>query len=303
MKEKAASLFKESQESICKALENCDGSGEKFSTDMWERTDQSTSYGGWGETKVFSKGNVFEHGAVNFSKVEGTMPARLAKNVINKDKDVEFFATGTSLIIHPFSPLVPTVHANFRFLQVDGQKWFGGGADLTPFYVFDEDAVFFHTQWKNTCDKYGRDYYNSFKKQCDQYFYLAHRQEARGIGGIFYDYLGQGKTDKEFEDLFPFITELCSTFIKAYIPIVDKRKNLEFTNNQKKFQLLRRGRYVEFNLIYDKGTKFGLETNGRTESILASLPPEVNWQYCYTPEDGSEEARLIEILKNPRDWV
>jgi coproporphyrinogen III oxidase len=237
--------------------------------------------------------------------------------------EADFFACGLSLVIHPKSPMVPTVHANWRYFEMYpyensspsgrfGGAWFGGGQDLTPYYLFEEDAIHFHQTCKTACDKHNPEFYPKYKKQCDNYFWNAHRNEARGIGGLFFDYCKDTsdselakQTDKKMsmEDWFNFVTEVGNSFLDAYVPIVERRKDLPFTDAQKKWQEIRRGRYVEFNLVHDKGTLFGLKTNGRIESILMSLPPKVQWVYDHHPEVGSEEEKLIEVLEKPIDWV
>ncbi|MNS84105.1 Coproporphyrinogen-III oxidase, aerobic [compost metagenome] len=222
--------------------------------------------------------------------------------------DVDFFACGLSLVIHPKNPKVPTVHANWRYFEMyDKQgntvnQWFGGGQDLTPYYLFEEDAKHFHQTCKSACDKHNPEFYPKFKKQCDDYFWNTHRNEARGIGGLFFDHC---KASEEFtlENWYDFVTEVGNSFLEAYVPIVEKRKNLEYSQENRNWQEIRRGRYVEFNLVHDKGTLFGLKTNGRIESILMSLPPHVQWVYDHHPEAGSEEEKLIKILENPIDWL
>lgn len=291
------------QDAICEELEAIDGNG-RFLEDQWTREG-----GGGGRTRVITNGEVFEKGGVNCSVVHGTLP-----ELIRKRFDVEqgwFFAAGISLVIHPLSPLVPTAHANYRYFELydeeNGERrdaWFGGGADLTPYYLFDEDARHFHATHKSACDKIDKHLYPQFKKDCDAYFHNAHRDEARGIGGIFYDY----KRDESdggtgLEKWFSLARSCGDAFTKAYIPIVEKRKSLTFTEQQRYWQEIRRGRYVEFNLIHDRGTLFGLKTNGRVESILMSLPPRVRWDYMHHPAPESDESRLLEVLKNPVDWV
>jgi coproporphyrinogen III oxidase len=240
---------------------------------------------------------VFEKGGVNSSAVEGTLSDVLAK-LLNTVPQ-QFFAAGISLVLHPKSPMIPTVHANLRYLELeDDNNWFGGGADLTPYYLFDEDAVHFHQTWKNTCDRHDPTLYPAFKTACDRYFFLPHRGEARGIGGIFFDY-HRGEFDKKF----PLIRDLGHTFLESYIPIVERRIEERWGDRERDWQLIRRGRYVEFNLIYDRGTLFGLETQGRSESILMSLPPLVRWAYDVRPEPGSREHDLLDILRSPRSWV
>jgi coproporphyrinogen III oxidase len=222
--------------------------------------------------------------------------------------EVNFYACGLSLVIHPKNPMVPTVHANWRYFEMyDNQEnvisqWFGGGQDLTPYYLFVEDAIHFHTICKETCDKHNPDFYPKYKKQCDAYFWNAHRNEARGIGGIFFDYLKE-TNEMNMQDWYNFVTNVGNSFTNAYIPIVEKRKDLSYTQAQKNWQEIRRGRYVEFNLIHDKGTLFGLKTNGRIESILMSLPPQVQWHYNHQPEENSPEMELLKVLENTRDWI
>ena len=225
-----------------------------------------------------------------------------------KVEKVDFFACGLSLVIHPKNPMAPTVHANWRYFEMYDasgnciDQWFGGGLDLTPYYLFEEDAQHFHLLCKKACDKHHPNFYQEFKDKCDAYFHNAHREEARGIGGLFFDYL---KANEEYsiQDRFDFTTEVGNSFIEAYIPILEKRKSMKYTPEQRTWQEIRRGRYVEFNLIHDKGTLFGLKTNGRIESILMSLPPSVQWHYNHQPEEGSEESKLIDVLKKPKAWV
>ncbi len=301
MRDKAAKLFQRLQGEICQALEQVD-SVAKFELDEWERPSEEGGHGGGGKTRVLRGGRVFEQGGVNFSEVHGVLPEAMTKKLTGREGTAPFFATGVSLVIHPQSPMIPTTHANFRYLEVDDLAWFGGGSDLTPYYLFEEDAVHFHQTQKQACDKHDASYYPKFKKQCDEYFYLPHRSETRGVGGTFYDYLGKGESER-LEEYYSFVETIGSSFTDSYIPIVEKRRDDSYSEAEKRFQLLRRGRYVEFNLIYDRGTLFGLQTNGRTESILMSLPPEVHWSYNYAPEPGTREAALIDVLKNPRDWV
>ena len=299
--ERSAELFKTLQAHICDALESIDGKA-CFRSDEWSRADISGQKGGGGVTRILAGGAVFEKAGVNFSQVQGTMSADFAAKLGASREEVPFFATGVSLVIHPFSPMVPTTHANWRFLQLGEKQWFGGGADLTPYYIEDEDATHFHATMKNVCDKYSPDYYPRFKKWCDEYFYLPHRQETRGIGGLFFDYIGRDD-GADLETFFPFVRDLGFAFTEQYLPIVARRKDTAFTEEQKKFQLLRRGRYVEFNLLYDRGTHFGLQTNGRIESILMSLPAVVHWDYCPEVRPGSREEYLIKTLQAPREWA
>jgi coproporphyrinogen III oxidase len=299
--ERAARLFQSIQTHICSKLEANDG-GAKFITDNWNRPDIKGGDGGGGATRVLTNGRVFEKAGVNFSQVFGHVSADFAEKLGAPKQELPFFATGVSLVIHPRSPMVPTTHANWRYLELNGQAWFGGGSDLTPYYFEQEDAVHFHSVLKQICDSHSADYYPRFKKWCDEYFYLPHRGETRGIGGIFFDHLGRND-GADHEKLIKFAGDLGFAFTEQYIPIVERRMNTPFTDKERNFQLLRRGRYVEFNLLYDRGTHFGLQTGGRTESILMSLPPEVRWDYCPQILPGSREEELIQVLSKPRSWV
>ena len=288
------------QDQICSALETADGQAQ-FQEDHWNRKG-----GGGGRTRVIENGAVFEKGGVNISAVHGELPDSM--KAYFKVEEGSFFACGLSLVIHPKNPMVPTVHANWRYFELykdDGslaEAWFGGGQDLTPYYLFEEDATHFHRVCKTACDQHNASFYSKYKEACDRYFWNAHRDEARGVGGLFFDYLKQ--TDEQsLEQWYDFVIEVGNSFITAYVPIVEKRKNLSYTDEQREWQEIRRGRYVEFNLVHDKGTLFGLRTNGRIESILMSLPPHVQWQYNHSPEAGSEEDNLLQILKEPREWV
>ena len=288
------------QDQICSALETADGQAQ-FQEDHWNRKG-----GGGGRTRVIENGAVFEKGGVNISAVHGELPDSM--KAYFKVEEGSFFACGLSLVIHPKNPMVPTVHANWRYFELykdDGslaEAWFGGGQDLTPYYLFEEDATHFHRTCKMACDQHNASFYSKYKEACDRYFWNAHRDEARGVGGLFFDYLKQ--TDEQsLEQWYDFVIEVGNSFITAYVPIVEKRKNLSYTDEQREWQEIRRGRYVEFNLVHDKGTLFGLRTNGRIESILMSLPPHVQWQYNHSPEAGSEEDNLLQILKEPREWV
>ncbi|WP_343690341.1 oxygen-dependent coproporphyrinogen oxidase [Chitinophaga sp.] len=288
------------QDDICTALENIDGKAT-FREDRWERPG-----GGGGKTRVIADGNVFEKGGVNTSVVEGELPEVMAKQF--GVTEAQFMACGISLVIHPLNPYVPTVHANWRYFELYDEKggikdsWFGGGADLTPYYLDEEDGKHFHRTFKNACDPFGAEIYPLYKKQCDEYFVNKHRNnETRGIGGIFYDYQ-RPDANRTGEDLYRFSKATGEAFIPAYLPIVKKTKDLPYTTANKDWQEYRRGRYVEFNLIHDRGTLFGLKTNGRIESILMSLPPRARWEYDYHPEPGSPEARLVEYLQ-PREWA
>jgi coproporphyrinogen III oxidase len=286
----AVDYFQELQDRICAALAQLDGKLQ-FREDTWQRPG-----GGGGRSRVLEGGGVFEKAGVNFSEVFGQMSPEFAKQV--PGEGVDFTATGISLVLHPRSPMVPTVHANFRFLTKGGKQWFGGGADLTPYYPYREDAIHFHKTWQAVCTRHPAPVdYARFKKWCDEYFYLPHRNEHRGIGGIFFDYL-----EGEFDALFHFVRDAGNAFLDAYLPIARRRREEAYTAEQRAFQEYRRGRYVEFNLIYDRGTIFGLKTGGRTESILMSLPPVAQWRYDYQPAPGSREAELYEFLR-PRDWA
>jgi coproporphyrinogen III oxidase len=318
-RERVSAFMKSLQDSICENLERIDG-GATFKQDMWERPE-----GGGGRTRVIANGNVFEQGGVNFSEVFGeTLPPSILKQR-PEAAGHGFYATGTSMVLHPRSPFIPTVHLNYRYFEAGPVWWFGGGADLTPYYAFHEDAAQFHTTFKQACDRYHTEYYNVFKRWCDEYFFLKHRDETRGVGGLFFDYQdGRGQLyrgpnleggaaaysnqlgdvePRSWDDLFSFINTCGHSFIPAYEPIVNRRRDAEYGEHERNFQLYRRGRYVEFNLVYDRGTIFGLQTNGRTESILMSLPPLVRWEYGYTPEPGSREAELYEIFLKPQDWA
>jgi len=278
------------QEDICRAVEAEDGAG-RFGNDVWERPG-----GGGGRTRVLEEGRVFEKGGVNVSGVWGELDEAFARKLGGDGRD--FFATGISLILHPRSPLVPTVHANFRFIQHGAKAWFGGGADLTPHYLFDEDAAHFHRTLRAACERHEAGCYARFKQACDHYFWLHHRGEARGVGGVFFE-----NTGREPEAEFAFVQDCARAFLPAYLPIVSRRKGLTFTDAQRAWAEIRRGRYVEFNLVHDRGTLFGLQTQGRVESILVSMPPRVRWVYDVQPAPGSEEARLVEVLRHPRDWA
>ena len=288
------------QDKICLALEEVDGVG-RFEEDTWEREG-----GGGGVSRILSEGKVFEKAGVSRSVVHGTVTPAVAKQL--NTNGAYFFATGISLVIHPLSPMVPTTHANFRYFELyDEQEkridaWFGGGADLTPYYLFEEDAVHFHLNLKKACDQFDPHFYPEFKKQCDEYFNNVHRgNERRGVGGIFYDYIRpNSKYSEEF--LFDFSRTCGDALLEAYLPIVRRRKSLPYGEQQTRWQHVRRGRYVEFNLLHDRGTIFGLKSNGRTESILMSLPPRVRFDYHDQPDSDTPEAKLIEVLKNPKNW-
>ncbi len=289
------------QDEICEALRSIDG--VDYRQDEWTREE-----GGGGRSRVFSGGNVFEKAGVNVSVVHGTLSPQAAQTMGGghelQGKDLDFFATGISLVLHPHNPMAPTVHANYRYFErgegkKEGSWWFGGGADLTPSYLFEEDAKHFHQVLKNACDNHKVADYPAYKKWCDDYFHIKHRGERRGLGGIFFDDLNSASK----EECFQFVSECAQSFLPSYLPLLEKRMNLPFTDEQKQWQQLRRGRYVEFNLVYDRGTKFGLTTNGRIESILMSLPLTSRWEYCHEVAQGSQEDRLLQVLKKPRDWL
>jgi len=288
-RERTETYFKDLQDRITQTLEKLDGSS--FREDFWSREG-----GGGGRTRVLENGVVFEKAGVNFSAVAGNLPEQFAAK-IPMGSGTAFSAAGVSLVLHPRSPMIPTVHANFRYLEKGEAAWFGGGTDLTPYYPYADDAVHFHRTLKTACDRHDATFYPRFKKWCDEYFYLKHRGETRGVGGVFFDYL-----EGDLEKLFHFVRDLSDAFLTAYVPIVEKRMNEAYTDHERQYQLYRRGRYVEFNLLYDRGTIFGLETRGRTESILMSLPPLARWVYDYKPEPGSREEQNLEFYK-PRDWV
>ncbi|MCD8407492.1 oxygen-dependent coproporphyrinogen oxidase [Tenacibaculum dicentrarchi] len=300
MKDQFYAYIQELQDTITSKLEQVDGSA-KFQEDNWKRAE-----GGGGRTRVIENGAIFEKGGVNISKVFGELPEVLRKQFGVENGD--FFACGLSLVLHPKNPLVPTVHANWRYFEMYDEKgnivtqWFGGGQDLTPYYLFEQDATHFHSVCKTACDKHHPDFYPKFKQTCDTYFWNTHREEARGIGGLFFDYL---KETPEFSitDRYNFVTQIGNSFLESYVPIVVKRKDIAYNKQQKDWQEVRRGRYVEFNLVHDRGTLFGLKTNGRIESILMSLPPVVQWKYNHHPEQGSEEAKLLAVLATPKNWV
>jgi len=325
LKRRSREYFESLQTAICEALERCDGRA-KFRHDPWSHDPRAGRPStGSGLTCVMADGAVFEKAGVNTSAVEGRLSDKIAARMNVTPRG--FFATGVSLVIHPQSPMVPTCHMNLRYIELerteDGEArppeepaaltahdpppaaspaekgaWFGGGADLTPYYLMPEDATHFHRTYKTVCDRHDPEHYPRFKKWCDDYFYLKHRCETRGIGGLFFDYL----TD-DLERTFDYIRDTGDAFIDAYLPIVERRRNDPWGEREKTWQQIRRGRYVEFNLVYDRGTLFGLETGGRIESILMSLPPKVRWHYDHHPEPGSREAELIRALQFPRDWV
>lgn len=300
MKEKFYAYIQKLQDEITSSLEEIDGKAS-FRQDLWERPE-----GGGGRTRVIENGDVFEKGGVNISKVYGPLAPAMQKHF--GVGDVDFFACGLSLVLHPKNPMAPTVHANWRYFEMyekDGalvDAWFGGGQDLTPYYLFEEDAKHFHQVCKAACDKHDPDFYKDYKEKCDSYFWNSHRNEARGVGGLFFDYC-KATEAKSLEDWYNFVTEVGDSFLEAYTPILRKRKDARFSEENRNWQEIRRGRYVEFNLVHDKGTLFGLKTNGRIESILMSLPPKVQWVYDHEPQPGSEEHKLVQVLRKPKDWV
>ena len=318
-RERVKQFMQDLQDSICDGLEQLDGVGT-FKEDSWEREE-----GGGGCSRVIREGAVFEQGGVNFSEVWGE---QLPPSILTQRPEAAghgFFATGTSMVLHPRNPYVPTVHLNYRYFEAGPVWWFGGGADLTPYYPFAEDAAHFHRTLKAACDVHHSEYYPVFKRWCDEYFYLKHRQEMRGVGGLFFDYQdGRGELyrgpdlngpagvyskslggveSRSWEELFALIQDCGQAFLPAYVPIVQRRREMEYGDRERNFQLYRRGRYVEFNLVYDRGTIFGLQTNGRTESILMSLPPLVRWEYGYQPQPHTPEASLSETFLKPQDWA
>ncbi len=289
------------QDRICAALEQADGKAV-FAEDRWDRAG-----GGGGKTRVIANGNVFEKGGVNTSVVHGAVSDMMRAQL--KIEGDQWFACGLSLVLHPVNPFVPTVHCNYRMFELYNEKgsltdrWFGGGTDLTPYYLFEEDARHFHGTYRNVCDQFDALFYPTFKTECDNYFVNRHRNnERRGIGGIFYDYQ-RPSLERDVQFWLKFGQACGDAFTDSYIPIVEKRKELPYTAENKYWQEIRRGRYAEFNLVHDRGTLFGLKTNGRTESILMSLPPTVRFEYNYQPAEGSEEDKLLQVCMNPREWV
>ncbi|MDO1528856.1 oxygen-dependent coproporphyrinogen oxidase [Fulvimonas sp. R45] len=295
--DRVETFLRELQDRICAAVEQLDGSA-RFVEDAWTRP-----AGGGGRTRVLRGGALFEQAGVNFSRVHGSTLPPSATAHRPELAGGGFVATGVSLVLHPKNPYVPTTHANVRYFEAGKEGmppawWFGGGFDLTPFYPFDEDVAHWHAVARDLCAPFGADVYPRYKKWCDDYFYLKHRGETRGVGGLFYDDLDEGG----FKRCFDFTRAVGQGFLDAYLPIAERRRDTAYGEREREFQLYRRGRYVEFNLVYDRGTLFGLQSGGRTESILMSLPPRVRFEYGYQPEPGSPEARLADYLK-PRDWV
>ncbi len=294
-KEAITEEFKTIQSQICLALEQLDGKA-KFTNDEWTRPE-----GGGGITKVIQKGDLLEKGGVNFSAVWGVMP-EVIRNAL-KVSGLEFYATGVSIVLHPINPWVPIIHMNIRYFEMDdGTHWFGGGIDLTPHYILVEDAKFFHQSLKDICDKHDISYYPSFKKWADDYFYIRHREETRGIGGIFFDRLSEDSIHSKSQ-LFDFVKDVGNVFIPIYSELANRNRNKPYSEENIMWRNFRRGRYVEFNLVYDKGTKFGLQTHGRIESILMSLPAVAEWPYNYYPEEDTEEYSTLQLLKKGIKWV
>jgi len=286
------------QDRICAALEAADGEA-KFLHDQWDR-----EQGGGGESRVLTNGAVFEKAGVNFSHVFGNQLPASATAHRPELAGRDFQAMGVSLVIHPKNPYVPTSHANFRFFLAEKEGaepvwWFGGGFDLTPYYGFAEDCEHWHQTAKQACEPFGEEMYSKYAKWCDEYFFLKHRDEPRGVGGLFFDDLNT----PDFDTSFAFVRSVGDSYVSAYVPIVERRKDLDYGERQRNFQCYRRGRYVEFNLVFDRGTLFGLQTGGRTESILMSLPPEVHWHYDWHPEAGTEEAKLYDEFLQPGKWI
>ena len=317
-RDKARKLVLGLQDEICQGLEKLDGKGQ-FQEESWDRPE-----GGGGKSRVMREGEIFEQAGVNFSEVHG---AELPPSILNQRPEAKghsWFATGTSMVLHPRNPYLPTVHLNYRYFEAGPVWWFGGGADLTPYYPFLEDARHFHRTHQEACNKINPQLHKVFKPWCDEYFFLKHRNETRGIGGIFYDYQdGSGmiykgqnpsgtaaKVSKElgpqlisWEQLFSLAESCGKAFLPAYAPIIEKRKNYSYSEKEREFQLYRRGRYVEFNLVWDRGTIFGLQTNGRTESILMSLPPLARWEYGYKAAKNSRESLLTDLFTKPQNWL
>lgn len=296
-KQEITQFFKELQDSICKELEKTDGIAQ-FSEDIWERKE-----GGGGRTRVIENGKILEKGGVAFSAVHGLLHPNMLKSMGVEAAEMDFYATGVSIVIHPKNPFVPIIHMNVRYFEMgNGDFWFGGGIDLTPHYVDKADAKYFHEQLKSACDKHSPEYYPKFKTWADEYFFNIHRNETRGIGGIFFDYQ-KPDNQRDKSDIFEFAKSVGQSFAPIYTYFMRKNHEIPFAESNKEWQNVRRGRYVEFNLVYDRGTKFGLESNGRVESILMSMPPIANWKYNYKPTEGSEEEKTQNFLKKGIEWV
>ena len=295
-RQEITTYFQSLQDEICAALSTADGG--TFREDSWDRPG-----GGGGRARVI-RGNHIEKGGVNFSAVHGDLPPQAAASLHVDPEETGFYATGVSIVLHPRNPHVPIIHMNVRYFELDGGRfWFGGGIDLTPHYVVPEQAAYFHQQLKNTCDRFDEAYYPKFKNWADDYFFIPHRNETRGVGGIFFDRLEPKTEGKDKRTLFDFTAAVGETFVPTYLHLLALNKDLPFTEREADWQKLRRGRYVEFNLVWDRGTKFGLTTNGRTESILMSLPPLAGWEYDFQAEAGSREAETLGALVRGREWV
>lgn len=308
MRLRMEAFIKQQQETIVRELEKVDG--KRFRIDTWER-----DAGGGGISCVLQEGNVFEKAGVNISIVYGKLPKAAILKMRANHKAIDttvdslpFFAAGLSMVLHPINPMAPTVHLNYRYFETEnpdgtlGTWWFGGGTDLTPNYLFDEDAIHFHRTIKKACDGHDKSYYPRFKTWCDEYFSNKHRGETRGLGGIFFDDLDEQEKDQE--NAFAFVQTCLKAFLPSYMPIIMKRKDMPYTAREKEWQQIRRGRYVEFNLVHDRGTAFGLNTpSARVESILMSLPLTASWKYMFEPEKGSREQRLVDVLRSPQEWV
>lgn len=302
MRVRAAELVRQAQQGICEALEDLEGS--RIAEDVWTSPDGSTEY----TDRRLRNGNIFQNVGVNVAVIHGTFSAETALaatgGALRIDGSTPFYVASLQLVIHAQNPMVPSCHAHYRYFEAgpaDAPRhwWFGGGADLTPYYLFDEDAAHFHRVHREVCDTVDLSYYPAFKKSCDQYFYIAHRGEHRGVGGIFFDNLNS--TDAE--RLFGFVAQAADAFVPAYLPIVERRHGTPFTERHERWKQLRAGRYIEFNLVYERGTAFGLKSGGRASSVLMGLPPQARWEYQHTPAAGSEEARLVEVLRHPREWA
>jgi coproporphyrinogen III oxidase len=298
-KEEISTAYQEIQASIVKGLTALDG-GTLFEEENWERPG-----GGGGRSKVIQNGALIEKGGVNFSAVYGKLPEAI-KKAFNTDKE-DFFATGVSIVLHPHNPWVPIIHMNIRYFEMqtgdETMRWFGGGIDVTPHYVIEKDAKFFHHHLKDTCDKYSLDFYPKFKNWADDYFFIKHRNETRGIGGIFYDRLTPKNTEISWEQILDFSKSIGNSFLPIYTELVKVNREKHFTLEEKQWQYQRRSRYAEFNLVYDSGTKFGLETDGRIESILMSMPPMASWVYDFKAIPDSLEAKTLSLLKKGIEWV
>ncbi len=301
MKKRIADFMHRMQDDITNTLHALD-QGE-IREDIWTRKE-----GGGGRSRVLTGGRLFEKAGVNVSVVHGELSPEAAKNMGGGQtlgaEDLEFYATGLSLVLHPHNPMAPTVHANYRYFErgdgvKDGAWWFGGGSDLTPSYLFEDDVVHFHQVLRDVCDEHAIGDYSRFKQWCDEYFHIHHRNEARGVGGVFFDDL----RDENKESCFSFVKDMAAAFLPSYLPILQRRSNLPYDENNKRWQGIRRGRYVEFNLVHDRGTTFGLRTGGRIESILMSLPETARWEYCHEVVKGSKEEEMLNILRRPREWV